>query len=231
MLDGIDGSGKSTVIEAWKEYLATEGNAIFDLTNYWQTRGDCPNYTELKNYDFIFSSEPTYVGVGKVIREELIRNNRRYPPRAIAEAYALDRLILYTKIIIPALKSGKCVIQDRGVSTSLVYQPLMEKTLTLKIVANLAGNKLALKQRPDHLVLLKIDPKAALGRLAKRTTKQDNVIFERLAFQKKISRAFGSLAFRQIFERRGTMVRYLPAEDKIGIMKSKAVRLLQDIIS
>ena len=177
MLDGIDGSGKSTIIEIWKNYLAEQGNAIFDLKEYWKKNGSYPDYNELKSYDFIFSGEPTYVGIGQVIREELIKKGSNYPPLAIAGAYALDRLILYNKIIIPALKNGKCVIQDRGVSTSLCYQPITEPALTVKKLSVLPGNDLALKHRPDHLVLLSIDAKTALKRLEKRVTKQDNVIF------------------------------------------------------
>ena len=42
MIDGIDGSGKSTVLEAWKNQLAGEGHAIFDLKNYWQTQKNIP---------------------------------------------------------------------------------------------------------------------------------------------------------------------------------------------
>lgn len=241
MLDGIDGSGKSTVIHAWKKHLTDQGNAIFDLTEYWKTRGAYPDFSELTKYDFIFSSEPTYVGVGKVIREELIKNQppsplrgrareRVYSPRAIAEAYSLDRLILYAKIIIPALRGGKCVIQDRGVSTSLCYQPLMDKKITAAFLSELPGNALALKFRPDHLILLSIDPEIALSRLRQRTNKQDNVIFERLAFQKKIARVFASPSYRQLFERYGTKVDYLPAKEKIGIMNQAASALLNKIL-
>ena len=31
LIDGIDGSGKSTIIDAWKKYLSDAGNAVFDL--------------------------------------------------------------------------------------------------------------------------------------------------------------------------------------------------------
>jgi dTMP kinase len=230
MLDGIDGSGKSTVIQTWKEYLANQGNTIFDLTDCWKERGEYPDFSELTKYDFIFTSEPTYVGIGKTIREELIKNGSAYPARAIAEAYSLDRLVLYTKIIIPALRDGKCVIQDRGVSTSLCYQPLMDKKITVKFLENLPGNALALKHRPDHLVLLSIDPGLAAQRLQKRTGKQDNVIFERTAFQKKIAAVFRSSTYQKLFTKRGTKIHYLPAEEKIGIMKKDSVALLSKLL-
>ena len=48
MLDGIDGCGKSTIIQAWKDYLTAQGNAIFDLKKYWQETGHYPELSELK---------------------------------------------------------------------------------------------------------------------------------------------------------------------------------------
>ncbi len=230
MVDGIDGSGKSTVMDTWKNYLAAEGNALFDLKEYWQKTGHYPSYSELKSYDFIFSCEPTYAPVGKAIREELIKNGRQYPARAIAEAYSLDRLILYNKIIIPALRDKKCIIQDRGVSTSLAYQPASDPKLTPKILSQLDGNALALKHRPDYLVLLSIDATEAARRLSKRTAKQDNVIFERLPFQKKLAKVFASPAYRSLFTKRGTTIVTLPAEKKVGIMKKSSVKLLQTFL-
>ena len=159
MIDGIDGSGKSTIVQMWKDCLAGEGNAIFDLKHYWQTTDKYPELDELKSYDFVFSCEPTYTGIGKVIREELVKTGTDYSPRAIIEAFSLDRLILYNKIIIPLLANNKIIIQDRGVSTTLAYQNIQNKEFTFKKISELVGNKLALENRPDHFILAKISPK------------------------------------------------------------------------
>ena len=80
--------------------------------------------------------------MGRAIRQDLTSNNYSYPAAAIAQAYALDRLILYTKLLIPLLAAGKCVLQDRGISTTLCYQPLTSPELTLQ----------ALLARPQGLV-------------------------------------------------------------------------------
>ncbi len=230
MLDGIDGSGKSTVMQAWKDYLVKEGNAIFDLKKYWLDKGDYPSLSELKSYDFIFSCEPTRVGIGNVIRNELIRGGNEYPATAIAEAYALDRLILYTKLLIPLLKRRKCIIQDRGISSSLAYQTTKDSGLVLKEVIKLAGNQLAIKYHPDHLVILKINPETACRRLRSRSEKQDRAIFEKLEFLKKITIRFQSPEYEEVFSHCGTQIHYLSAEEKIGIMKAKAVNLLNNLL-
>lgn len=230
MIDGIDSSGKSTIVAAWKEYLAAQGNALFDLKDYWKKNGRHPEFSELKAYDFIFSAEPTHVGIGKVIREELIKNGTSYPGKAIAEAYSLDRLILYHKLIIPALAEGKCVIQDRGVSTSLCYQPLTDASITPAWLAALPGNALALEHRPDHLILLTVDAERAMKRLAARYEKQDNAIFEKLDFQKKAAEIFASPEFRQLFAAHGTEVHYLPVDQELAIIKEQAITLLQQLV-
>jgi dTMP kinase len=229
MLDGIDGSGKSTVIKTWKEELERNGKRIFDLKNYWEKKKKYPLLEELSNFEFIFSCEPTHAGIGKVIREELINKNNKHPARAISEAYSLDRLVLYTRLLIPLLKQSKHIIQDRGVSSSLAYQPILDKKLNIKFHLSLPGNQLAMLYRPDYLVLLEADPGLAMKRLGARTSKKDNAIFEKINFQKKLARLYRSAAFKKIFASRGTRVLYLPANDKIDIMNEMAIKLLNSL--
>jgi len=231
MVDGIDGSGKGTIIEAWKEYLTNQGNAIFDLKQYWKEKNEYPELAEIKSYDFIFSCEPTRVGIGRVIREELISADHHYPPRAIAEAYSLDRLILYTKIIIPLLKDDKMIIQDRGISSSLAYQTAQSPELTFSIIANLTGNALAMEHRPDFLVLAESSPTICATRLASRSSKKDNAIFETIPALEKNAAQFHSREFQKIFIDRGAKILSLNTEDNIDIIRTKAVDLLKTIIN
>src|SRR3989344_3216864 len=231
MIDGIDGSGKSTIVQAWKDYLTAQGNAVFDLKHYWQTTGKYPELAEMKSYDFVFSCEPTYVGVGKVIREELVQKGKNYPHRAIVEAFSLDRLVLYNKITIPLLANGKIVIQDRGVSTSLAYQSLQNEEFAFSKIAEFPGNKLALDHRPDHLIIAKISAENAATRIGARFDKNDNAIFEKLEFLKKATRIFYSDEYQKIFTEKGAKIHYLNAEAKIDIMKQEAIDLLKKLIN
>jgi len=229
VVDGIDGSGKGTVLETWKNYLAQEGNAIFDLRKYCLENKDYPPLEEIRSYDFISSVEPTYAGVGRAIRFELVGKDNDYPPRAIAEAFSLDRLILYKKLIIPLLKDGRCIIQERSVSSSIAYQT-QTPDLNIEVVSNLIGNKLALEYRPDHLVLMDIDAEEALRRLAGRKEKQDNSIFEKLDFLKKMAEFYKSKVYQNVFTSRGTQIHYLSSEQNIDIMKQNSINLLKSIL-
>jgi thymidylate kinase len=229
MVDGIDGSGKDTIADGWKDFLVSQGNGLFDVRDYCKKNGRYPEPAELKAYDFIFTNEPTYVGVGKVIREELTRNGTNYSELAIAQAFSLDRLVQYEKIIIPALKDGKCIIQVRGISTSLCYQAL-SGALPLKILAELPGNALALTHRPDQLVILDIPPKQAVGRLGARSGKQDDAIFERLDFLEKATQGFRNPDYQHLFTSRGTTLHYLPATAEIATMKAQSIEFLSSIL-
>jgi len=231
MLDAIDGGGKGTVIKAWKEYIASAGNPLFDLKEYWEQNNAYPDVHELRSYDFVFTAEPTSIGIGKVIREELIRQGAHYPPEAVAQAYALDRLILYEKIIIPLLNQDKFIIQDRGFSTSLAYQNAQNRELTFEKLLAMTGNALALKHRPDYLILLTTEPEEAMRRLDARKDKKDNAIFENLDFQKKAAATFKSPGYREIFTQVGTKILYLSTMDEIDIIEQKAKDLLAGIIN
>lgn len=230
MLEGIDGSGKGTIVEAWKNYLSEQGNAVFDLKRYWKETGQHPPYSELKSYDFIFGHEPTGAGVGLVVRNELVKKENNYPPRAIADGFSLDRMVFYTKVVIPALADNKCVILDRGITTSLAYQSSQEG-LNMKTVAALVGNELALKYRPDHLIIADIKPEIGLARLEIRTDKKDDAIFEKLDFMKKIYKQYHSPEYQGLFKGLGTKIHYLPTDVKIDIMKEDAVKLLKGILT
>lgn len=230
MIDGIDGGGKSTIVDTWKKYLSDQGSTIFDLKKYFLENNSYPEISEIDHYDFIFSAEPTHTGVGKILREELSSTKNNYPPEIIAEAHSVDRMILYTKAIIPALKNDQIIIQDRGLSTSLAYQPCQDDALTLHRVSQYAGNRLAAQYRPDHLVIVDIDPEVAYNRLTFRHDKQDNAVFEKLDFMKKSVKKFKDDEFKNFFLGLGTELHYLSGEEKIDIIKEQAINLLKNIL-
>lgn len=233
MLDGLDGSGKGVVVKALKEYLVKKGKKVFDLKEYWQDIHAIPDVEEANDYNIIISYEPTYSWVGKAIREEIIReSNRKYSGLTTAYAFALDREILYRKFLIPCLEKGKIVIQDRGVVTSIVYQPEQLEKISLKDIINIPGNRLALKYAPDLLILTKVDPLVVVERLKQRD-KKDSAIFENLIFQRKIALRYESEWLKKLFEGQKTKIVYLDTnsprteEDT----KNDAIKIYEEFIS
>ncbi len=225
IIDGIDGSGKGTLVSALVARARKKKLKVFDVVAYEKKHHTLPEPRELKNYWVIRTSEPTHSLIGRAIRQEIIRKNTRdYSGLSTAQAYALDRLILYRRVIIPALMAGKYVFQERGVTTTLAYQPVQAEHLALRTIMQLDGNAQALTWRPDLLVLLKIRPRTALIRLHARTAKQDNAIFETLHFFEKLESRFHSAWYKKIFTSRGSAVRVV---DTDGTLQDSRKRLME----
>lgn len=215
MVDGIDGSGKAAIIKSLTGWAEAKKLKILDLKDYCKTKRTFPEPEEISKYDCLISAEPTYSMVGQAIREEIIRdNNRSYSAWTTAEAFSLDREILYRRIIIPALEQGKIIFQERGVTTSIIYQPVQKEPLELEKIMELSGNKLALEYRPDLIIIALVNPKEAVRRLKERD-KKDNVIFEKLPFLEKISERFAAPWFRKIMESSGSEFVYLKTDKTV----------------
>lgn len=228
MVDGIDGSGKSTVIDFWAEELKASGKNVCSLKSFWQEHGRHPTPNELGDCDIILSAEPTFVEKGKEIREKMIRDGSSATPMDIARAYADDRLVLYHKVLLPLLHAGKTILQDRGVSTSLCYQPFHHTELTEGIVSEFPGNAYALDHAPEHLVIVDAPADAAMARLDNRE-KQDHAIFERKEFLELARARFLHPAYQKLFTDHGTHIHILNGGAPIAILKQEAIQLLKQL--
>lgn len=229
IIDGIDGSGKSTIINAWSEHLAAQGKSIYSLKRYWCDHHTHPPLDEVMEADVILSAEPTTVGIGHAIRQELIATDAPYSAAAIANAYALDRLILYTKLLNPLREAGKIILQDRSVSTSLCYQSLQEGGLSMDEIAQIEGNAFALEHAPDHFIIADVPIEVSLDRLGARLEKQDNAMFEKRSFLEKAKTRFLDQTYQYYFTNRGSQVHTLDTSADLDIMKQKAIDLLDSI--
>jgi len=98
-LEGPDGCGKTTQIQL--------------LDNYFRTKG----------FDVIKTREPGGTAISEKIRNIILdNNNNEMSDMCEALLYAASRAQLADEVIKPALKSGKMVICDRFVYSSMVYQ-------------------------------------------------------------------------------------------------------------
>lgn len=221
MLEGIDGAGKGIIGKNILKHFPIE--KIFDLDQYLTEHQNYPEITDWENFPVISSSEPTYAPVGKYIRQELTNKDKNYSSAALAQAYALDRQVLYEKVILPALEKGKLIIQSRGFVSSIVYQNLGANNngLPLEEILNLPGNKLALQRTPDYVIIPTLkDAKQAFERLLARTEKQDNSIFEKLDFLTKAQLKYQGDELREFLKSHGSTVIYL---DTSGTMEESEI--------
>lgn len=228
MVDGLDGSGKGVVIDGLKGWADDRDLKIIDLRKWWKENEGFP---DIKGYDVVISCEPTFTGIGKKIRENLIRKGSAASPEEIAKAYSDDRKALYENVIVPALEAGKIVLQERGVITSLVYQPLMSSRMSVEDIKKLEGNSYCLKYPPALLIITRVDPKVAMDRLGRRE-KKDDAMFEELKFQQEISKVYHSEWLKKVFTDLGTTVIYLdtnPPATEEDTMRS-AIELFEDLV-
>ncbi|MEM3809234.1 MAG: dTMP kinase [Thermoproteota archaeon] len=96
-IEGIDGSGKTTVSTEIYSFLSSK---------------DVPIY---------YSFEPTYTKIGSIIHR-FLRGEIPLDSHSQALLFAADRLEHLSREIIPYIKQGKNVILDRYVHSSYAYQ-------------------------------------------------------------------------------------------------------------
>jgi dTMP kinase len=229
IVDGIDGSGKGTVVDAYAAWAQGQGLRVFDVRSFAKAHQRLPEPAEWRGTDVLVSAEPTHAGIGHVIRDEIIRDNARpYSGLETAMAFSLDRHILYQKVILPALAAGLLVVQERGVSSSIAYQPL-QGTVTLTQLLKLEGNQFTLTHRPDLLLIAVCPPAVATKRLGKRV-KKDQAIFEKLAFLQKLDKRYRSAWFAKLFRSRGSVVGFLDTNDALAETQKEAVGYINDFL-
>ncbi len=230
IVDGIDGSGKGTVVDAYAMWAKEKGLRVFDVRAFAKAHQRLPEPSEWQGSSVIVSAEPTHAGIGHVIREEIVKENaRHYSGLETAMAFSLDRHILYQKVVLPALAAGILVVQERGVSSSIAYQPL-QGSVTLRQLLQLEGNAFTLKHRPD-LLLIPVCPVAVcLKRLANRS-KKDQAIFEKRAFLTKLDARYRSAWFAKLFRSRGSVVGFLDTNDALAETQKEAVGYINDFIA
>ncbi|MBU3129653.1 dTMP kinase [Clostridium tagluense] len=99
ILEGPDGSGKTTQIELLEGYLKEAG------------------------YEVVRTREPGGTEISEKIRDIILDNdNSNMSDMCEALLYAASRAQLVSEVIKPALALGKMVICDRFVYSSMVYQ-------------------------------------------------------------------------------------------------------------
>jgi dTMP kinase len=166
VFEGGDGAGKSTQISGLVGWLKARGEEV------------------------VTTREPGGTAIGERIRDLLLDpSTTEMGARTEALLYAADRAQHVSEVIRPALESGRIVVSDRFVDSSLAYQG-MARGLGLEEIYQISewatGGLL-----PDVVFYLKLDPEEGLRRVE---GERDRIESEEDDFHRRVSRAYIELA-------------------------------------
>lgn len=173
VIEGIDGSGKTTIINALRNRFLDNGLEV----DFGQS---------LKSFNLL--CEPTLAATGRRIREHLKRNDD-LSRKEWLELFHVDRSMNVQHNILPALQNSGLVIQDRYFYSTAAYQgdPLISPTAQ-EIVDS---SKKAGFLEPDLLVYLNIDPEISMSRI--KMARKEMESFEKRNLLEKIHSNYDSI--------------------------------------
>ncbi|MCA1217638.1 dTMP kinase [Streptomyces sp. 8L] len=165
-VEGGDGAGKSTQVEALAEWIRAKGHEV------------------------VVTREPGATPVGKRLRTILLDvSSAGLSNRAEALLYAADRAEHIDSVVRPALERGAIVVSDRYIDSSVAYQGA-GRDLSPTEIARIS--RWATQGLVPHLtVLLDIDPATARERF---TEAPDRLESEPAEFHERVRTGFLTLA-------------------------------------
>ncbi|MER7151736.1 dTMP kinase, partial [Streptomyces lydicus] len=165
-LEGGDGAGKSTQVEALAEWIRGKGHEV------------------------VVTREPGATAIGKRLRSIILDvATTGLSDRAEALMFAADRAEHVNSVIRPALERGAIVLTDRYIDSSVAYQGA-GRNLAPTEIARI--NRWATDGLVPHLtVLLDISPETARERF---TEAPDRLESEPAAFHQRVRAGFLTLA-------------------------------------
>lgn len=169
--EGIDGSGKTSVLKDVIEHL---------------------NDKRIDNY--IWTREPGGNRISEAIRKIILNvEYTEMDARTEALLYAAARRQHLVDTVLPALNEGKLVLCDRFVDSSVVYQGVA-RDIGVEPVIKL--NEFATENlKPDLTLYYDVEPEISLKRISNNRQNQvDRLDKESMDFYHKVRQAYLSLA-------------------------------------
>ncbi|MDO4753424.1 MAG: dTMP kinase [Bacillota bacterium] len=169
-IEGADGTGKSTVMAAIREYFADRGVEI------------------------VASREPGGVPISEEIRSILLRNEfTEMDARTEALLFAAARRQHFVEKMLPVLNDNRVMVLDRFLDSSIAYQGFARGIGAAEIEKI---NDFALEGfRPDLTILLDMDVDQALARIARNPEREVNKLdLEKRDFHLKVREGYLKIA-------------------------------------
>ncbi len=234
VFEGVDFCGKGTAINAIIEFEKSRGTKVFDLDEYQKKHGHNPTLEEIpEEIGLVVYSEPTWCIFGRVIRSEIIANNKRdYTGLATAEAYALDRRVLFENFLGPLLENRKDMklLGSRSLVSSLVYQAHQMKMPSFRAMMNIlkiSGNNFVWTYYLPGLLGINIvdDTADLIRRKELRKEKVDDSIFEDIKTLTELSKLYKSRVLKEMLKNEETSVVYIDTSKSVEETGAEAVKV------
>ncbi len=162
--EGIDGSGKTSIIENLSDILNSQ------------------------NKEHTIVREPGGTSVGEGIRELLLSHDYLVNPLAEALLFCAQRSQLIEEVVLPSLNNGVVVLSDRSAYSSVAYQG-EGRGLGYEKIYQL--NDISIQSNwPERVVLLDIDPEVSLS----RQQVADRIGSDKVEFFQKVRTGYLKLA-------------------------------------
>ena len=161
-VEGIEGCGKSTLVNGLGQYLKE------------------------RKIDYVLTKEPGSTSIGKILRTILLDKKQQISPLTELLLMFSDRLDHLDKVIKPSLEEGKIVITDRYIDSTYAYQGA-GRGISKNIIDDLVSQtEITI---PDRTILLDLDPKVGLKRASSRN-ELDRFDSENLEFHRRLRKSF-----------------------------------------
>ena len=164
VMEGPDGSGKTTQINLLKEYLEEAG------------------------YECLITRKPGGTVIGEEVRQLILNpEHKEMSPVTEMLLYAASRAQLVHEVIGPALEEGKIVISDRFVDSSIVYQGIA-RNLGISTVSAVNAPGIGI-YRPDGIFFIDLSEAEGLRR-KKEQKNLDRMEQEGIDFHHMVSEGY-----------------------------------------
>lgn len=164
VFEGIDGCGKTTQVKKFVERLEQENHVV------------------------VSTAEPTNIGVGKFLREEILSGKTKLDVKTVVRLFAADREE-HLNYICMNNENYTHTVCDRYIASNIAYQGLESEEL-----ANFTIKQNEDFERPWVTVYLRVDPKEVpkvFERVCKRGETKE--IFDKVELQQKLAKRFDDI--------------------------------------